>query len=89
MPEDNSSEGLISRDELDRLCALFVLFEGPSDPASLAVKEAKMQFDKLVRALYDERVYPKFGDTITSVTFSGLVFLECRNRVSKKPPTSV
>jgi hypothetical protein len=86
MPQDGNSRGIISDEQLAGLCALFVRFEGPLDPFSKEVKEAKAEFDRLVSKLYAEVVYPKFGDSVTSITFSGLLLAECRKRVAKSPP---
>jgi len=64
MPEDGTSEGIISKAELAELADLFDQFEFAFDPRSIAAKEAESAFDDKVHNLFEERVvqtYPQLA----------------------------
>jgi hypothetical protein len=87
MPEAENPRFVISSSELDELTELFCLFEG-GDFKAAKVREAKVLFEQKIERIYRDRVYPRHGDAITSITFFHLVRSQCKQRILKKaPPT--
>jgi hypothetical protein len=71
------SGGIICENDVNRLVALFLQFEGASDPLSIACKEAEQQFNALVEKLYTEQVVPNF-QSITLIQFRSFARRHCR-----------
>lgn len=67
MSEGGIPEGAITRDEVAELALLFDRCEFAFDPLARATKEAESEFEERVRALFAERVQPRYS----SVTFAG------------------
>jgi hypothetical protein len=88
MPETGHSGGLVSESELAVLSELLLRYEG-GDPLSPSVKDSKRPFEEMINKIYWDRVYPKFGDTITSLTFTYLVAGQCKARLAQYPPQSI
>lgn len=58
MPDDGVSGGLISREELAALAALFDRYEFAFDPRSQEAREAESSFNSSVREIFELRVKP-------------------------------
>jgi hypothetical protein len=56
MPDNESSDGIISKSELEELSSLFDRFEFALDPMSADCKLAESQFQDLVQSLYESKV---------------------------------
>jgi len=56
MPDDASSGGIISHDDLKRLAELFDAAENALEPDAPEAKEAQIAFDNAVQLLYDSSV---------------------------------
>lgn len=85
MCQDPTPPGVVSRDELDRLVALFRQFEGGARPLSRACHEAEAEFTALVEQTYTEKVNPTYA-SISLSKFRSYVRLYCRRRISKEGP---
>ncbi len=85
MCQDPTPPGVVSRDELDRLVALFGQFEGAARPLSRACHEAEAEFTALVEQIYSQKVKP-VCESVPLSRFRSYVRLQCRRRISKQGP---
>lgn len=85
MCQDPASTGTVSRDEIDRLVALFRQFEGAAHPLSHACREAEAAFNSLVERIYSEKVKPAY-ESISLSAFRSHVRNRCRLQVSTEGP---
>jgi hypothetical protein len=85
MPEDGLSEGIVTRNELSELAALFDQFEFAFDPLSIQAKEAESQFENRVRSIFDERISVSYPNVSLAVFFCR-VKSACRLYLRKNPP---
>lgn len=78
MPGDSS--GVICGSDIDQLVALFVQFEGASDPLATQCKEAKEAFNTLIERLHAEKVsvHPDFK-SINLIQFRAYARKKCRD----------
>ena len=77
MPEDGFAEGVVTRVELAELARLFDEFQNSFDPASDTADQAKAEFNRRVKELFDERVAPRYRSVEESV-FRAKVRTWCR-----------
>lgn len=77
MPEDGFAEGVVTRVELAELARLFDEFQNSFDPASDTATQAKVEFDRRVKQLFDERVVSRYRSVEESV-FRAKVRSWCR-----------
>jgi len=81
---------VISGPEWETLVKLFIRFEGPFDPRSREVREAKKEFHALVITIFWSRVDPMFSHDptlkgqFTSGWFLRAVRVGCRSRSPNK-----
>ncbi|MBI5386712.1 MAG: hypothetical protein HZA90_18730 [Verrucomicrobia bacterium] len=85
MSEDGTPEGLVSRDEIAQLAALFDRFEFAFDPRATATKEAESDFDNLVTKLFEERVRAEHPE-VSFTTFYCRIKTHCRIYLRKNAP---
>jgi hypothetical protein len=85
MHDSSSSGGVVSEDEVKTLTALFVQFEGASDPLSHECKEAKFAFYVSIGKIFEQKIKP-LCSSLTLSHFTSYVRRECRLRASKEGP---
>lgn len=85
MPEEPTSCGLVSEDELAGLTFLFRKFEGASDPLSECSQAAKQNFNSLATQIYTSKVRHNFVEIDFSL-FISMIRNKCRERISKEDP---
>ena len=77
MSEDRLAEGTITRAELAELARWFDEFQNSFDPASDGATQAKVEFNRRVTELFNERVASRFQSVLESV-FRAKVRTWCR-----------
>lgn len=77
MPEDGFAEGVVTRVELAELARLFDEFQNSFDPASDTATQAKAEFNRRVKQLFEERVASRYESVEESV-FRAKVRSWCR-----------
>jgi hypothetical protein len=82
MRDDAPADGTVSADELTRLTALFIQFEGAADPTSRECREAESDFNSLIEQLFREKVEPKY-QSVTLHQFRRFARNQCRLRASR------
>jgi hypothetical protein len=85
MSEDRFPEGTVTRDEIAELASLFDRYEFAFDPRSLAAREAEAGFEERVRALFAERVQPRYA-SISFTAFHCRIKSLCREFIRKNAP---
>ena len=76
--------GIISRDDLAALAAMFDRYAYAFDPLSVEAREAKSQFEHRVQQLFHERVEPKY-QSVSLGDFRAKVRALCREHLRKNP----
>lgn len=87
MSEPEPAEGLVSRDDLAALAALFDRSEFALDPLSEDCRLAEIEFEDRVRQIFRERVQPAFPGVGYTV-FRSKVKSLCRLYLRKNPPAT-
>lgn len=77
MPEDRIAEGDVTRAELVELAGFFDASENSFDPASDEAAQAKAEFDRRVKQLFEERVASRYS-SLTESVFRAKVRSWCR-----------
>lgn len=77
MPGDRPSEGVVTRAELAELARLFDESQNSFDPASEAAVQARVDFNRRVKRLWEERVAPRYQSLPESV-FRAKIRTWCR-----------
>lgn len=85
MPDHGVPEGVISREDLAKLAALFDRSEYALDPLSLSAKEAESQFEDEVLMLFRELVEPHYS-SISFTVFRCKVRSLCRAYLRQNSP---
>lgn len=83
MPESDSSDGIISRNDLEELADLFDGFEFALDPTSTHAKEAESKFNDHVKYLYVAKVVPQHP-TFSLDCFEAKIRTMCRGIIKRK-----
>ena len=85
MSEDGIPEGAITGDEIAELALLFDRYEFAFDPLARATKEAESEFEERVRALFTERVQPRYS-SVSFAAFHCRIKSLCREHLRKNAP---
>jgi hypothetical protein len=85
MPTEPQLTELIDEQEWIVFTAWFIRIEGPFDPKSISVKEAKAEFQAKAKEIYWAKVHPLFKDDVTSEVFLRFIRRQCRFRVQGGP----
>jgi hypothetical protein len=85
MSEPEVPAGIVSRDDLAALAALFDRYAYAFDPLSLEAREARSQFEDRVLQLYCERVEPNY-QSVSLGDFRAKIRSLCREHLRKNAP---
>lgn len=81
--QSGGPEWAVSADELERLTALFIQFNGALDPRAIEPREAKIEFRRMLEELHATKVAPRFH-SVDFAAFERYARLECRQRACRK-----
>lgn len=85
MGQNPDPGGLVSNEDIARLCDLFRQFEGAADPFARPCRQAESAFNSLVEEIYLQKVKSVF-ESITLSQFRSYTRNICRARISKEGP---
>ncbi len=85
MPEPDSADGLVSRDDIKDLAVLFDRCEFALDPLSEDCRLAEMEFEDRLHVLFCEKVHPRFSG-VEFIVFRSKAKSLCRVFLKKNRP---
>ena len=83
MPDHADARRTVSADDIARLAGHFDRFMYADDPMSQECKEAEIQFNNTVHALYEKCVVPHYQSVSLNAFRAGIV-TECRQFLNRE-----